>query len=85
MPEGAFIVLIGTKIDLPKRKVSTEEAASFAKEHKMEYFEISVKDASAEEVEAMFTTITQHLLDAIHVAHEVFPLVRRCIQSSYID
>jgi hypothetical protein len=79
MPEGAVIVLIGTKIDLPKRKVSTEEAASFAKENKMAYYEVSPKDTSAEEIETMVTNILQNFVDTTSAA-----LVHRCIHPFFL-
>jgi len=41
--DGANMVLVGTKVDLPNRVVDNKTAKQFADKHKMGYFEISSK------------------------------------------
>ena len=38
----ALMILVGNKVDLPKRKVDKEEAENFAKENELEFIETSV-------------------------------------------
>ena len=57
-----FWVLVGNKSDLRyKRKVSYEEANTFAKEKNMEYFEVSVK--SGDNMEKLFDYIYLNLVE----------------------
>ena len=37
------IIIIGNKIDLPKREVTKEDAANYAREHHFHYYETSAK------------------------------------------
>ena len=37
------IIIIGNKIDLPKREVTKEDAANYAREHQFHYYETSAK------------------------------------------
>jgi len=69
-PAGALIFLIGNKIDdVLSRQVFSQEAASFAKDNNVPYFETSAK--TGEGVEKMFTSsaneirrlITENIVD----------------------
>ncbi len=57
-----IITLVGNKIDLKdKRAVSYEEANKFAKDHDINYFEVSAKDNK--QIIAMFEKITETITD----------------------
>mmetsp|Transcript_36054 Transcript_36054/g.52840 ORF Transcript_36054/g.52840 Transcript_36054/m.52840 type:complete len:274 (+) Transcript_36054:213-1034(+) len=57
--ENAIIVLCANKIDIPDRKVSREEAESFAAANDLLYVETSAK--TGENVEVVFTTLAREL------------------------
>jgi len=59
-PSEILIVLAGNKSDLHhQRKVSTEQAAKFAEDHGIPYFETSAK--TSENVEEIFRTICERV------------------------
>lgn len=59
------ITLVGNKIDLEgRRAVSTKEGYDFATEHKMDFLEVSAKQAV--NVEEIFNVTARNVLDGIH-------------------
>lgn len=57
--ENAIIVLCANKIDVPERKVSREEAESFAAANQLLYIETSAK--TGENVDLIFNTLAEEL------------------------
>jgi small GTP-binding protein len=49
-PEGTRILLVGNKIDLPNRKISTELASTFARNEGLEYWEVSALSGAIHEI-----------------------------------
>ena len=58
-PSTSVIYLVGTKIDLPNRKISKDECLEVASKHGLRYFEISSK--TGEGVDFMFIEIVRDL------------------------
>jgi small GTP-binding protein len=61
-PATTEVYLVGTKIDLPSRRVSESEGRDVATRHGLKYFEVSSK--TGEKVDALFNTIVADLEDS---------------------
>ena len=53
--------LVGNKIDLEERQIESNDAAKFAKDNKLLYFETSAKKGTG--IEELFATVTKTLLE----------------------
>lgn len=58
--EGVQRVLVGNKIDMDGRKVSTEEGAALAKKYNFDFFEVSAKTAQG--VEDAFLALVDNIV-----------------------
>ena len=61
-PENCAIGLVGTKADLTDRKVTQEEAETFAEKHNIVYAETSARDNN--NVDQPFLQVTKKLLQS---------------------
>ena len=60
------VFLLGNKVDIKEREVSTKEGLELAIKHKLHYFECSAK--TGENVEKTFHTIAKNIFDKIYYA-----------------